>query len=197
MGGGNAVGNNGPAPGAYGAFASPLDAPGAGLTGLTPEGLMIYLKSRLKGLDTKIQEIFDNQKHNQAVQDALQKLQTILAGLNQKDDQKTSPNLVADIKAALADLKAVAPDLGAQVADQLGKSGQILDGGDNAYKASDVKASEVYLDDISKELNSGAQLDMIHLQSLMSSRQTAVQLSTNLIQSLGHSADAIAANMGK
>lgn len=54
-----------------------------------------------------------------------------------------------------------------------------------------------YIDALVKDLNSGTQMDMINLQSLMSDRQTAVQLSTNLIQALSHSADAIAHNMGK
>jgi len=205
MGGGNAVGNNGLAPGVYGAFASPMDAPGAGMTGLTPEGLMIYLKSRLNGLDSQIDGIFSNQQHNQHVQEALQKLKSILAGLDQSKNG-TEPGLVKKINAALAGLADVDADLAKRVGDTLKGEGQILDGAggkganhppDDRYKVSDVKTSAEYLDSVTKELNAGAQLDMIHLQSLMSSRQTAVQLSTNLIQSLGHSADAIAANTGK
>ncbi len=60
-----------------------------------------------------------------------------------------------------------------------------------------LQALQHRLDALGKELNSGAQMDMIHLQSLMSSRQTAVQLSTNLIKSLGETADAVAGNTGK
>jgi hypothetical protein len=40
-------------------------------------------------------------------------------------------------------------------------------------------------------------MDMIHLQSLMSARQTAVQLSTNMIAALSDSSKAIATNVGK
>jgi len=40
------------------------------------------------------------------------------------------------------------------------------------------------LDAIVKDLNASGQMDMINLQSLMSSRQTAVQLSTNLMKTL-------------
>jgi hypothetical protein len=38
---------------------------------------------------------------------------------------------------------------------------------------------------------------MIGLQSLMSERQTAIQLTTNLVQSLGTQMNAIASNVGK
>jgi uncharacterized protein (DUF3084 family) len=60
-----------------------------------------------------------------------------------------------------------------------------------------LEAQQQRLDAIIKDLSSGAQLDMIHLQSYMSARQTAVQLSTNIIKSLSDSADAIAGNTGK
>lgn len=46
------------------------------------------------------------------------------------------------------------------------------------------------------DLNSGAELQMIGLQSLMSQRQTAVQLTTNLVQALGDQANKIAQNIG-
>jgi hypothetical protein len=51
------------------------------------------------------------------------------------------------------------------------------------------------LDALVNDLGSSGEMDMIRLQSLMSQRQTAVQLSTNLIQALSHSADAIAHNI--
>jgi hypothetical protein len=48
----------------------------------------------------------------------------------------------------------------------------------------------------SKQQESSASLEMIHLQSIMSARQTAVQLSTNLVSALGKSQESIAANIG-
>ena len=56
---------------------------------------------------------------------------------------------------------------------------------------------EKRLDALVSDINSSAQMDMINLQSLMSQRQTAVQLSTNIIKSLSDSADAIVHNIGK
>ena len=49
---------------------------------------------------------------------------------------------------------------------------------------------------LQKDLNAGAELNMINLQSLMSQRQTAIQLTTNLVQSLGDQMNKIAANIG-
>ena len=46
------------------------------------------------------------------------------------------------------------------------------------------------------QLDSSAQLEMIQLQQVMSARQTAIQLCTNLVSALGKSSEAIAANIG-
>ena len=46
------------------------------------------------------------------------------------------------------------------------------------------------------DLNSNSELQMIQLQSLMSERQTAIELTTNLVQSLGNQAEKIAQNVG-
>jgi len=54
-----------------------------------------------------------------------------------------------------------------------------------------------YIDALVNEIGKNGELNMIQLQSLMSQRQTAVQLSTNMIKSLSDSADAIVPNLGK
>lgn len=46
------------------------------------------------------------------------------------------------------------------------------------------------------DLNNQSEMNMIQLQSLMSDRQTSVQMCTNLVQSLGDQANKIAANVG-
>lgn len=50
---------------------------------------------------------------------------------------------------------------------------------------------------LQSDLNSGTELGMIQLQSLMSQRQSSVQMVTNLIQSLGEQMKGIAGNVGK
>jgi hypothetical protein len=52
------------------------------------------------------------------------------------------------------------------------------------------------LKDVGTTLNSSAELNMIQLQSYMSQRQTAIQLTTNLVQSLGDQDNKIVSNIG-
>ena len=49
---------------------------------------------------------------------------------------------------------------------------------------------------IQSDINSAAELSMIGLQSLMSQRQEAIQLCTNLVQSMGDQCNKIAENVG-
>ena len=49
---------------------------------------------------------------------------------------------------------------------------------------------------VSSSVNSSSELEMIQLQSFMSQRQTAIQLTTNLVQSLGDQLNKIADNIG-
>lgn len=182
--------------------------------GLTPEGLMIYLQTRMQGLDTQVNTIFAKQQKNQKIQELLNDIKAQLSQLNDdttnhklqgKSDfsgpNKTGKYTRAGYEAKIdADLDAIAkldPNLGAKMKADLGQKGQILYCQDGLYLTSEVKASSDYIDNITKDINSSSQMDMINLQSIMSTRQTAVQLSTNLIQSLSHSADSIAANTGK
>jgi hypothetical protein len=60
-----------------------------------------------------------------------------------------------------------------------------------------MKQTMQYLDGVGKDIDSSAQMDMIRLQSIMSARQTAIQLSTNLIASLSESTKSIVSNIGR
>ncbi len=52
------------------------------------------------------------------------------------------------------------------------------------------------LQGVQSEISSGSELGMIKLQSLMSQRQSAVQISTQMVQALGEQLNKIAANIG-
>ncbi len=67
---------------------------------------------------------------------------------------------------------------------------------DATYKTAEVEATKQYLSLVAKDLESGSQMDMIQLQSLMGARQTAIQLATNLVAALNESAKAVVANIG-
>jgi hypothetical protein len=67
---------------------------------------------------------------------------------------------------------------------------------DGCISGPEMQAYVKELESINSTINSSAELTMINVQSLMSQRQTAVQLTTNLVQSLGDQANKIADNIG-
>lgn len=184
-------------------LAAPLDF-GANLS---PDTLMVYLSTRLNGLDEQINAIFNTEKSQQDVQTALRKLKETLQpfdpnggaeGKQMTPEQKTAIN---DAVQAVADLD---PLLGDRIRQKLAEpgGGLIFDPGPQqgnpvAYNGNEVKATNDFIDGLSKDIESSSQMNMIQLQSLMSARQTAIQLSTNLISALGESSKAIASNIGR
>jgi hypothetical protein len=68
--------------------------------------------------------------------------------------------------------------------------------GDNKLGTQELQGYVQTLTDAAGSLNSNSELGMVQLQSLMSQRQTAVTLTTNLVQSLGDQENKIADNIG-
>ena len=175
---------------------------------LTAEGMMMYLSARLSSLDDQINGVFQKQKNIEGVRKALMKIQNELDKL---DDDKGNKKLVGtkhevgkddadyekNIKAAIEEVKSYDPKLGAQLEKDLSEKGQIMFIADGLHYTAEVGASREYVGNMMKQLESSAQLEMIGLQSTMSARQTAIQLSTNLISALNKGTDAIAANVGR
>jgi hypothetical protein len=188
----------------------------AAAVNLTPEGLMLYLQSRLDDVDTQINGLFKKQQDVSRIREDLNAIQQALQTLEndpaKKDalgavdtdsnhNGKIDPNEYADyeqkITDAIADIKDVDPVLGAKLESELGRDGYILHALSGQYLTSEVKNTTDYLGTLNKQLESSAQLEMIKLQSLMSDRQTAIQLSTNLVSALGDSTKSIASNVGR
>lgn len=171
---------------------------------LTPEGMMLYLSTRMEEVDGQINGLFDKQKTSQEIRKEIGTIQNELGKLNEESDEKTiympgdgsGPNEVEQkINAAIDRIAELDPDLGAKMRDELAEEGQILFKHDGKYVSQEVNASKSYLDGIVKNLDATAQMDMIRLQSHMSARQTAIQLSTNLIASLDDSTKAVVSNI--
>jgi hypothetical protein len=161
---------------------------------LTPDALMTYLSTRLDGLDTQINAIFNRQQHTQAIQKALTNLRTALA---QMKPDGTAPKTISDIQVALRHLTDVDSDLGNAVRNQLNQDGYAFADGNENCSPEELKATMNYLDGVGKDADSSGQLDMIRLQSIMSARQTAIQLATNLVSALGESTKSIVSNIGR
>ena len=68
--------------------------------------------------------------------------------------------------------------------------------GDKILQSQELQGYAQTLTDAAGNLNSNSELGMVQIQSLMSQRQTAVSLTTNLVQSLGDQENKIADNIG-
>jgi len=169
---------------------------------LTPEGMMLYLSTRMNEVDGEINKLFDKQKASQEIRQALGTIQTELGKLKDDDGLLSMPGdgtgtseVERNINAAITEIAQIDPQLAEKMWTEMNKEGQILYVQDGKYFAQEVTASKSFLDNIVKDLDATAQMDMIRLQSHMSARQTAIQLSTNLIASMSDSTKAVVSNI--
>jgi len=174
---------------------APLPVDGA----VTPESMMIYCQARLDSLDGQVTAAFDQQ---QRFSDETQALKGLLEEFTEhKDGVDHDPTVANDLDSKLG---AFAKELAEKdptspilkdirtLADTVHSSNN-----DNNFDGTEMSKYITGLQNAIDGLNSNAQLQMIQVQSLMSQRQTAVTLTTNLVQSLGDQANKIAENIGR
>ena len=168
--------------------------------GLTGEALLMYLQTRLEGLDSQIEARFAKQQKIEQMRKALNKMQTTLSNQNDdttnKDTIETDGAWVTELNDALDAIEQVDPQYAQQLRGDLQQTGQALVG-DGSYTTEEIKNSTDYINTCIKSLESESQLEMIQLQSLMSARQTAIQMATNLVSAFNESSKAIAGNVGR
>jgi hypothetical protein len=189
---------------------------------LTPDALLAYCQSRLNSIDGQVQDVFHSQEvrnsETSAIQAVLQKFNSTTAGVNNDSTTCTSMETsLYDLIGQLQNGDPGCPELPKlkQIYNNLLYSGTgptsdlpYVDEdlyppqhegpqGDNTLSTSEVQGYVSGLQACASDLNSDSELQMIQLQSLMSQRQTAIQLTTNLVQSLGDQAQKIAENVGR
>jgi len=172
---------------------------------LTPESMMVYLSARLGSVDAQIQEHFDSQQKSEDIKKAFDEIKRLLntLDLNEKDKDtslKGREATLQEIADAIDQVALVDPDLAAEIKTDLSADGHILHlsgaGHTNMeYTTEEVEKSKDYLDNILGQLESAAQMNMIQLQSLMSARQTAISLATNLLAKLDESTKKVVDNI--
>jgi hypothetical protein len=153
---------------------------------LTPDAMLVYCQSRLSSINTQCREIMTGQEKSAKAQAAVgDLLSTLYLYQNGGGPQQ-------EIRDAYGKaINAVGADT------SLGK--QLIHDRDTLLKEGDKNAMDSVINaakNHQSELNSDAEIGMIRLQSLMSQRQTAIQLTTNIIQSLNDQANKIVANIG-
>ncbi|MFO0674124.1 MAG: hypothetical protein U0235_31670 [Polyangiaceae bacterium] len=195
-----------------------------GTTYLTTDALLTYCQVRLASLDQKIDGIFKRQQKAADDQKALSSLraaiQSCFAGGIQPGG-RAAHDLIRAYQAAIV---AVGPssetgkalmaaqsefvhrcDKDGTLAAEMGASDywsrDLAPDADhdhvNALGSEDVKAFDTQLKGLEDSLAHGTELDMVSLQSLMSQRQMAIQIATNLVQTMGDMANKVAANIGR
>jgi len=176
---------------------------------------MAYCAAALNGLDSQMEDIFNTQqKDNKLVTDinaAAGTFSQYQNGINYSGNaQSTSvPGSATDpstpfgaLTTQLSNLVTEAggpnTELGGELQNALTQLTTNTHGGvDATVSDTDVAAIVKDLQNAASDANSGAELNMVKLQSLMSDRQSALQMCTNLVQSLGQQQNAIASNIGK
>jgi hypothetical protein len=191
----------------HGVEAPPPSVPN--YTSLSPDALMAYCEARLNSLDTQMSDIFTSQQKNAT---STQDLNNIADSLNnlQAVTPATTPATVTvtnnDYNAIVNEYKTAILDAGKGSSLEVSLQGD-LSTFENAAKSALSKDGTMSADTVASlsqdlkndtaNLNSDSEMTMINLQSLMSQRQTAVQLTTNLVQSLGDQSSDIAKNVGQ
>lgn len=192
---------------------------------LSPEALMAYCQSRLDSIDGQMKTNFAQQEarnaQTAAIQQVLGNFQSNAGGVGKGDS--AGPTKCADMEKSLYALVQQLKASGAP-SSEVGKLTQMYNDlvytgtgptndtpyvdsdiypphkmdppGDNCVDSQEMDSFISTLQGCVSDLNSGSELQMIQLQSLMSERQTAVSLTTNLVQSLGDQAQKIADNIG-
>jgi hypothetical protein len=166
---------------------------------LTPDALMTYCKSRLQHLDGAIHEHFSRQQDLRNASSAIGALQqkltdaaTLKEGVK-ADDAQTRNEITAQFENALAALPESHPRRAEVLQVYAFYKATLVDA---MVSPSELNSMAQSIGSVVKDLGSSAELDMISLQSLMTQRQTAIQLCTNLVAALGESTKLIAQRIG-
>jgi hypothetical protein len=190
---------------------------------LSPDALMAYCQSRLDSIDDQASTLMKTQQANAAT---IQQIDTVISalkpyateGVNSADDCANLESKFGTLITSLQKSDPGCPELPAlNVAynsmvwsgtggQDPGGPGLIDEGsyaskaagarGDNNFSSDEVQGYVQTLTDAAGNINSDSELQMVQLQSLMSQRQTAISLTTNLVQSLGDQENKIADNIG-
>jgi hypothetical protein len=189
-------------------------------TYLTPEALLKYCQTRLHSLDSQIQEgvlqqqsANDDQQALSGVQSALSKyadgctdaksvqeladaVQQAITNIHDRNPNSPAIPMLQKMLTAIGTGKTT-PDLSTQVAMQFEKGAGISVSPPNALSGEQIKDLTTNLGQITSTENSSSEINMINLQSLMSQRQTAVELTTNMVQTLDDTLNKVVSNVGR
>jgi hypothetical protein len=190
---------------------------------LTSDSLMNYCDSQLSSIDGEIDTTMESDNDatqvSQQLQSVIETFQQNSTGVNY--DQNTCTALETALGKVVSQMQATDPNnpnLGplTQTYNNMVLSGTggnagdgpqfinsagyppVADGapGDNNISSDEMSSYINTLQGASSSLDSGSEMNLVEIQSLMSQRETAIQLTTNLVQSLGNQTNSIVSNIG-
>jgi hypothetical protein len=196
------------------------DAIGGG-GAVSSDSLIDYCNNQLSSIDGEIDTTMDSDQNaaqiSQQLQGVIESLQQNSTGVN--NDATTCTNLETALNGVITNMQATDPtnpNLGPmiQTYNNMVESGtgpttalpyideadhepvSTANGADNTYGSDEISSFTTTLQSASSSLDSGSEMNLVQLQSLMSQRETAISLTTNLLQALGNQANSIASNIG-
>jgi len=188
---------------AHNAYGIPGVKANGGFVHLSPELLLEFCDKRLKEIDRQVGDVFRAQDAMNGDAEVLGDLASTLSERNniaKAKDPKTATEIIEAFDKAI--LQAQSPDLKKDLAEQLAA----FRGGVNAPEAND-QPGQAHIEAIAdagnrvttlqKDISNDSQLNMVMLQELVSKRQQALMMCTNLMASLSEAAKAVAQNIGR
>jgi hypothetical protein len=174
---------------------------------------MAYCQARLDSIDGQAETLMKQQNDNAAIVSQIQNVANEFKTFSTADQRDpTTPSgttasgaqptgniakMQQDLQSLINNVTAVDPNSSALTSlqstmDQLNSTAT-----DNLVTTTEIEGFSQNITDSANSLNSESEMQMVQLQSLMSQRQTAISLTTNLVQSLGDQENKIADNIGK
>jgi hypothetical protein len=192
---------------------------------LSPDALMSYCQARLDSIDGQVTSSFDAQQKNATATSQIDQVIAFMKQYDGsvQTDPDVCKKLETQFQSLITNLKKSDPGCPALPALTQAYNSLVWSGdgggstdpdgphfidfdkyppdkttpqGDNKLGVDELQDYVQTLTDAAASLNSNSELGMVQLQSLMSQRQTAVTLTTNLVQSLGDQENKIADNIG-
>ncbi len=168
---------------------------------LTPDALLAYCQSQIDSIDSSVQGYMAGQKQTAETKQALGSTMDGLRAWAQQIGGAGKDTNQDKIDAFTDQLKALQEQC-PQAAKSIGDAIQILntdakggDGTDATVSTTDIEKAIEDLSDVNTQLDSASQLTMIKLQSAMSQREQAIQLTTNILQTLNDGATKVIGNI--
>lgn len=162
--------------------------------------LFSYCESQINSIDSQAEGYFDSVQDNNTTQQDLAAAQGTIETLQaEAEGHGGSINDATNVNQAQSQLQALAaayPAAASQINDALSTLTTDGKGGtDTTVSTSDCESILNTLSDVGNQLNSDNQMQMISLQSAMSDREQAIELTSNILQAVDDSASKVIANI--